>query len=370
MGKIIAICNQKGGVGKTTTCVNLAGALGILEKKVLVIDTDPQANASISFGHSAVDLNNAALNFMSFVSIIKINKIKTNTPNVDLIPYYKDFNFFDSSNKLRFKKALDEIKSLYDYIIIDCVPFFKSKNLEILLSSNSVLIPIQCDYFALEGLHNFLKTIKHIKKKNNSKLEIEGFLLTMFDSRLNLSKKIVLFIQEHFKTMVFKTIIHRTTKLALAPKLGKTIFDYDISSRGASNYLSLANELINNNAQNIEYENFKNSSFNDKKFDLISTVKSASEVLEQKYLDKESDTKSSGIINYFELIGLTKLKVKYFLGLENNTFDDDIWIFKKKQEQSILKKKYYYFYFEDGTLVNVTEKRFKFLHFNKLKISK
>ncbi|CAM1362390.1 conserved hypothetical protein [Tenacibaculum sediminilitoris] len=365
MCKIIAICNQKGGVGKTTTCVNLAAGLGILEKKVLVIDTDPQANATISFGFVSKKLNNPALEFMNFVSILKNNRIQTNSPNVDLIPFLEDVDFFKQElQSLRFKKALEIISPLYDYVIIDCVPFFKTKNLEILVSSNSVIIPVQCDYYALEGLHKFLKTVRYVQQNLNSSLIIEGFLLTMFDKRVNLSKKVVLYIQSNFKELVFKTIINRNTKVSQAPGYGKTIIEHDIGSIGARDYLSLADEVIkkdlditvSNHIPSIPEEQerifikrtFSKSVIHDSIIKRISFIK-ITETQETRPFPSD----------FNDLIGLSKYEIKKKIGLSNNNVDEDIWIYKFKNSINIVKKKYVYLYFEDETVKSFATKRFK-----------
>ncbi len=372
MGKIIAICNQKGGVGKTTTCVNLAAALGILEKKVLVIDTDPQANATISFGCKALQLNNPALEYMNFISIIKNNKIETKSPNVDLLPFIKDFDLFKEINQnSRFKKALQALKNTYDYIFIDCVPFFKTKNLEILISSDAVIIPIQCDYYALEGLHKFLKTFKHIKDTLNPDIEVEGFLLTMFDKRVNLSKMVALFMQSYFKSLVFKTIIFRNIKLAQAPGFGKSIFQFDATANGARDYLQLASELIDKNTE-VNKNEFKQDvpilslnqekKINKKTFNFHDENKNASQIIETKF----KNTKPSkeliipvSKVNFNDFLGQEKTEISKIIGIGKNNFESAIWVFKTTGKSFLLRKKFLFLYFENNILVNYTYRRFK-----------
>lgn len=371
MGKIISVCNQKGGVGKTTTCVNLAAGLGVLERKVLVIDTDPQANATISFGFTSKKLNNPVLGFMNFVSIIKNNLIHTEAPNVDLLPYFEDVDFFNGGiENSRFKKALEEVSSLYDFIIIDCVPFFKTKNLEILVSSHSVIIPVQCDYYALEGLHTFLKTIRYVQKNLNKNLYLEGMLLTMFDSRLNLSKKVMAFMQSHFKEIVFKTIINRNSKITQAPSFGKSIFQYEITSVGANDYLQFANEIIKKNivletSKEIptileEEERVFNKKILSKSLNAQNKIKKNTPKIIKKLIGfdkKEENIFSSD--DFSHLIGLNKHQVKNKLGLSENKISSNIWMYAKKKENSLLKKKYLYLYFSNNITTHYRIKRFK-----------
>lgn len=361
MSKIIAICNQKGGVGKTTTCVNLASGLGVLERKILVIDTDPQAQASMSFGYSSTRLNNPSLQNMDFVSVIKNNTKATNSLNVYLLPYFEDFNFFEKNSiGSRFQKAIQIISKSYDYILIDCVPFFLKKNLEILISSNSVIIPIQCDYFALEGLHKFLKTINQIQKNFNPNLEIEGFLLTMFDKRLNLSKSVFNYVNDNFKIMVFKTIINRNTSISQAPSFGKTVINYDVSSKGATDYLLLANEIINNNSQdNLKKEIPKISEIDENKFNnrifLSDENNNSSLLVLNKLLNpideiKQVGKKIKGNPNTFDiLIGMNKFEISSKLGDYYKSFYGNVWIYRFKNKK-IFKKKYLYLYFKNDVV--------------------
>ena len=253
MGKIISIANQKGGVGKTTTSVNLAASLGVLEKKVLLIDADPQANASSGLGF---DPNNKGLSLYHVLSgTKKISEVikKSESPNLDLIQSSIDLVGIEielvdeEEREYKLREKINDIKSLYDFIIIDCAPSLGLITLNALTSSNSVLIPIQCEYFALEGLGKLLNTIKSVQKIHNENLDIEGILLTMFDSRLRLSNQVVEEVRKHFGNIVFDTIIQRNIKLGEAPSFGKDIITYDVSSKGTKNYLSLADEIVNRN---------------------------------------------------------------------------------------------------------------------------
>lgn len=253
MGKIIAIANQKGGVGKTTTSINLAASLGVLEKKVLLIDADPQANASSGLG---IDVENVEFGtYQVIINECALEKaiVKCSAPNVDVVPAHIDLvaieiELVDKENReYMLKKALESIVDQYDYIIIDCAPSLGLLTLNALTCANSVVIPIQCEYFALEGLGKLLNTIKSVQKIHNPELDIEGLLLTMFDSRLRLSNQVVEEVQKHFNDMVFTTIIQRNTKLSEAPSFGESIINFDATSKGALNYLSLANEIITKN---------------------------------------------------------------------------------------------------------------------------
>ncbi len=256
MGKIIAIANQKGGVGKTTTTVNLAAALGVLEQKVLLVDADPQANATSGLGIEVESVEFGTYQVLEHTVLAKKAIVKTNSPNVDMIPAHIDLvaieiELVDKENReSMLKQALDQVKDNYDYIIIDCAPSLGLITVNALTAADSVIIPIQCEYYALEGLGKLLNTIKSIQKIHNPNLEIEGLLLTMYDSRLRLSNQVVAEVKKHFHNMVFKTIIQRNIRLGEAPSFGESIISYDATSRGAVNYINLAHEIIKNNSNN------------------------------------------------------------------------------------------------------------------------
>jgi chromosome partitioning protein len=254
MGKIIAIANQKGGVGKTTTSINLAASLGVLEKKVLLIDADPQANATSGLG---IDVEEVEFGTYQLIEhSIKAEKaiVKTGSPNLDIIPSHIDLVAIEielvdqEEREYMLKKAIKHLKDKYDYILIDCAPSLGLLTLNALTSADSVIIPIQCEYFALEGLGKLLNTIKSVQKIHNKNLDIEGLLLTMYDSRLRLSNQVVEEVQKHFNEMVFTTIIQRNVRLSEAPSYGESIINYDAGSKGAANYLSLAQEIIKKNS--------------------------------------------------------------------------------------------------------------------------
>ena len=253
MGKIIAIANQKGGVGKTTTSINLAASLGVLEKKILLIDADPQANASSGLGVDVEAVKIGSYQVLEHTKTAKEAIVTSNAPNVDIIPAHIDLVAIEielvdkEDREYMLKKAISDLKQDYDYIIIDCAPSLGLLTLNALTAADSVLIPIQCEYFALEGLGKLLNTIKSVQKIHNATLDIEGLLLTMFDSRLRLSNQVVEEVQKHFSNMVFNTIIQRNVRLGEAPSYGESIINYDVSSKGATNYLNLAKEIIKKN---------------------------------------------------------------------------------------------------------------------------
>jgi chromosome partitioning protein len=253
MGKVITVANQKGGVGKTTTAINLAASLGVLEYRTLLVDADPQANATSGVGIDPKDIKagiyECLVNEIDPAELI----IKTENPNLDLIPAHIDLvgaeiELINMNNReYMMRNALAKVRDDYDFIIIDCSPSLGLVTVNALSASDSVIVPVQCEYFALEGLGKLLNTIKIVQQKLNTDLTIEGILLTMYDSRLRLSNQVVEEVRMHFQEIVFDTIIHRNTTLGEAPSFGQTIIMHDASCKGAVNYLNLAREILQKN---------------------------------------------------------------------------------------------------------------------------
>ncbi|HLP34724.1 MAG TPA: AAA family ATPase [Amoebophilaceae bacterium] len=250
MGKIVAIANQKGGVGKTTTAINLAASLAVLEKKTLLIDVDPQANASSGVGIKPEDVAHSIYECIVEAIDPKLLIKTTSISNLDLLPSHINLvgaevemvNFKNREGRIR--EGLKSLVDNYDYIIVDCAPSLGLITINALTAANSLIIPVQCEYFALEGLGKLLNTTKIIQSRLNPNLEIEGILMTMYDARLRLANQIVAEVKKHFQSMVFETIIPRNIKLSEAPSFGMPAVIYEADSKGAVSYLSLAEEII------------------------------------------------------------------------------------------------------------------------------
>ncbi len=253
MGKVISVANQKGGVGKTTTAINLAASLGVLEKKVLVVDADPQANATSGLGFEPRNIKTSIYECLLSDIHPKDIILETTAPYVDILPGHIDLvgaeiEMINTPNREKMlRMALNKVKDDYDFVIIDCSPSLGLVTVNALTASDSVIIPVQCEYFALEGLGKLLNTIKIVQTLLNKELAIEGMLLTMYDQRLRLANQVVEEVKTHFQQLVFKTVIFRNTRLGEAPSHGVSIIMHDAGSKGAVNYLNLAREILQKN---------------------------------------------------------------------------------------------------------------------------
>ena len=359
--KTIAVTNQKGGVGKTTTAVNLASALGILEYRVLLIDIDPQANASSGLGIIPLEQQKSAARLFDPDTNGLHQVTQTHSPNLDIIPgsiqlVHLEINP-ETSSVHRLDKALKPVKSVYEFIIIDCAPSLGYITLNALVTSDSVLIPVQCEYLATEGMYQLFNTLKFVRQKHNPKLDIEGILITMFDKRLKHSQQIVSMIKTFFEKLVFRTVIKRNVSLGEAPNFGTNIFEYQISSEGSKNYLNLANEIISNQNTMNKTKTVLGTNIQD----IIKNNAESLKMLETKrakHLNHfDNFTKTSK--DYVKLKGLSKQEVIDIFGLTYNDIHSNLWMYRISDKTSVFRKNYLYLKFNKGTVRKIELKRFK-----------
>lgn len=349
MCKIIAIANQKGGVGKSSTAINLAAALAVLEKRTLLIDADPQANTTSSFPLLEGETYSHTIDLYNYAKET-IFPFKTATPNLSLIPTninlanleLQEKNYFGTQHEL--KHSLEDLKTDFDYIIIDCGPSLNFITTSFLAVSNSILIPVQCEYYALNGLFILFNVFKIVKKNYNQHLDIEGILITMYDKRLAFSNVIVEEVKSHFKTLVFDTIIERNVKISEAQSHRKTVIDYDAASKGALNYLSLATEIIDNN-KNHEMDNDSLGRDLNQILEDAKKENDLSTIFEKLPINKEKKQTNYFSKNYEKLIGLTKKDINSIFPDSLNDEYSDIWVFRIREQTSFFRKNYLYIHF-------------------------
>jgi chromosome partitioning protein len=359
LSKVIAVANQKGGVGKTTTSINLSSALGILEQKVLLIDADPQANATSGLGIHSKNSANSIVNIFEGDLKTEHYILDTNIPNLKIIPGSIKLSKVELNIKNplinRLKFAIDTLRNQFDYIIIDCAPSLGYLTLNSFVAADSIIIPVQCEFYALNGLRKLFSTIKEIKKSFNSELIIEGILITMYDKKLDHNKQIINELRTNFKDLIFQTIIKRNVSLSEAPSFGMNIFSYKINCEGSTNYLNLSHEIMKN--QTLK----KHKSLGKKITQILKD--NEEEILMMTTTKKRSlenlKTFSSKDQNFDKLIGCTKKEVISHLGLIYNDIHSNKWMYRLTYKVSLFKKNYLYIYFKKNKVNFIELRRFK-----------
>ncbi len=364
MGKFIAISNKKGGVGKTTTSINLAAALAVLEKKTLLIDADPQGNATVGLGFTSKDTVHGTLEFIQGKSNIhqcihSINQYQDfigTRINLAIIEIGRQKN----TDIYRLRSVLEPIRSQYDYVIIDSPPTLGLISLNIFTAVDSLIIPVQAEYFAFHGLQKLLTTLVSIRNSSNPNLDIEGILITMYSPITKLSNHIKAELEKNFESLVFDTLIYRNVKLSEAPSHGQDIIKYDINSKAAINYLNLAEEIITRN-DNVQDHNMAGLG---KHIDEI--IKEANTddldfILNLKKQDKNSVFKKKDInsAKYNDILGLTKSQLEKNRGLIYNDIYSNVWMYRINEKTGLFNKKYLYLFFHDDVVIDYSLNRFK-----------
>ena len=360
LSKIIAIANQKGGVGKTTTAINLSSALGILEQNVLLIDADPQSNATSGLGIISKNIEFSIVNLFKGDTNSSQCVLETHSPNLKIIPGSIKLAEIEinvkNPNLNRLKVALDALKHKYDFIIIDCSPSLGYLTLNSFVAADSIIIPVQCEFLALDGLRKLLSTIKSVRKSFNTNLTIEGILMTMHDKRLRHNNHIIRELKTHFKDLIFKTTIKRNISLSEAPSFGTSIFDYKVNSEGSTNYLNLSREIMKNQTL------IKQRSLG-KKIPQIMKETEETILLDPSVKERDLDNFKSFSLkdkNFEKLIGCTKNEVVAYIGLVYNDLHSDVWMYHITDKVSLIKKNYLYVYFDKKIVSHIKLRRFKF----------